>query len=261
MLKRLNYIAEKVFLYVRRFGWRGPIEMFRLYWLYLRGHAEPVFVRLYDDGDGIWIRPAMDLGIFHQVFVHDEYGFELATVPSTIIDAGANIGCASVYFARRFPEAKIAAIEPTPSTIELLKKNVAHRPNVMLLQAALWSENESIELVDEWNNHLAVRVQSISGDPGRVQVQGMTFQEVLMKSGFTSVDILKMDIEGAEEDVFTTAADWLPQVRKIIIEFHDDIRPGSESRILEVLHDIWRQTQMVVRGENVLIFPAPPETA
>lgn len=254
MISRLKYIAEKVTLYTRRFGWFGPILMLRLYWSYLRKQDEPVFVKLDKEGDGIWIRPLSDLGIFHQVFIHDEYGFEFEGDEETIIDAGANIGCASVYFSRRFPNAQIVAVEPTPSTFRMLERNVAARPNVKAVQAALWSKKAEIELVDEWQDHLAVRVQPTSKDSGRASVSGLPFSDFALMLGSETVDLLKMDIEGAEDDVFGCAEAWLPRVKKIVIEFHDDIRPGSTERILDVIKRVWGQVGTVVRGENVSVF-------
>lgn len=259
MIGRAGYIIEKVVLYTRRFGLFGPLLMFRLYWLYFRRRAEPVFVRLGKDRDGIWIRPASDLGIFHQVFIHDEYGFEIDGEVATIVDAGANIGCASIYFARRFPAARIVAIEPMPSTFEMLERNIVNRPNISARNAALWSENEQIELVDEWQNHLAVRVQRCSDSSGRVLVNGLTMWDIaeLFPSGV--IDILKIDIEGAEDEVFAAAPEWLEKVGHIIIEFHDGIRPGSQKRILDAIQRNWRSIRLVVRGENVLIFRAEKE--
>jgi FkbM family methyltransferase len=70
------------------------------------------------------------------------------TAPEFIIDAGANIGLASVYFASRFPNARILAIEPERKNFEILVKNVERYPNVQPILGALWGERAEVEVVD-----------------------------------------------------------------------------------------------------------------
>ena len=57
-------------------------------------------------------------------------------------------GFASIYFANKYPGAKIIAIEPEQSNFELLKDNIAPYPNIIPIQAALWHKNEEINLID-----------------------------------------------------------------------------------------------------------------
>jgi hypothetical protein len=90
----------------------------------------------------------MDLGTYQQIFIDKEYNFIANLPPETIIDAGANIGLASIYFANKFPEAKIIAIEPETENFELLKKNVVKYPNIIPLCAALWDTIGQIDLLD-----------------------------------------------------------------------------------------------------------------
>ena len=61
--------------------------------------------------------------------------------PRVVVDAGANIGLSTVFFANKFPQAKIVAIEPEPSNFAMLRDNVAPYPNVTPVQAALWKED------------------------------------------------------------------------------------------------------------------------
>ena len=74
--------------------------------------------------------------------------FEVEKPPRTLVDAGANIGLASLYFANRFPSANIIAIEPEQSNFDLLRKNVAPYETITPIRAALWHENGIIKLVD-----------------------------------------------------------------------------------------------------------------
>jgi hypothetical protein len=89
-----------------------------------------------------------DIFTFDQVFVYQGYDFDASPSPEIIIDAGANIGLASIYFANKYPEAKIIAVEPEESNFRLLRKNAAPYKNIIPLQAALWNKNEEICVVD-----------------------------------------------------------------------------------------------------------------
>lgn len=226
--------------------------MIWLYWLYTRKSVTPVFIRLDESAVGIWIRPGLDLGIFHQVFVHDEYGFHFDTEPCSIIDAGANIGCAAVYFARRFRDAKIICVEPTPSTFELLERNIEPLDNVQAVNMAVWCDNSSIEIADSSVHHLAIRVQPRSDSENTIPVDARTIESIMKIAGIKTLDLLKMDIEGAELEVFERPEEWLDAVQCLVIEFHERIRPGSEATIRNQIRQYWNYSEEC-RGENVIL--------
>ena len=94
------------------------------------GGKHPIFIRL----------KTSDFRTFLKIFRDREYELELGKEPQTILDAGANVGFASVYFAIKYPRAKIIAIEPESANFAQLKRNVAPYPNIIPVQAALWSE-------------------------------------------------------------------------------------------------------------------------
>src|SRR6266404_4664431 len=99
-----------------------------------RGLTQPISLRL----------KSSDLATYKKIFIDLEYDFPLAKSPSVIVDAGANVGFASVFFARKYPNARILAIEPETSNFALLKKNVQEYPNVIPIGAALWTDNKMI---------------------------------------------------------------------------------------------------------------------
>jgi tRNA G46 methylase TrmB len=86
-----------------------------------------------------------DIPTFNEVFYWGEYAFDIPKAPETIVDCGANIGLASVYFANRFPNAKIIAIEPEQSNFEMLQKNAAPYPNITCLQYGIWNRTTHLE--------------------------------------------------------------------------------------------------------------------
>lgn len=196
-----------------------------------------------------------DMPTFDQIFVKKEYEFAVQVPPQAIIDAGANIGLASIYFANRYPEATIIAIEPEASNYELLMKNTARYRNVIPLNAALWNKNEVINLVDpglgKWGfmTQEATQQSESFGDVSHL-VQGMTVDKIMDENGLNKVDILKIDIEGAEREVFSDTTRWLERVNSLIIELHERMKRGCDRSFYNGSNgfdDEWRQ------GENVYL--------
>jgi len=158
------------------------------------------------------------------------------------LDVGANIGLASIYFANKYPEATIVAIEPEESNFELLKKNVESYSNITPVQAALWDKNEDISLVDPGLDKCGFMTQEKdkkeknTGDilsqktniPECHQVRGMTVDKIMKDYNFAEVDILKIDIEGAEKEVFKDTSAWIGGVNSIIVELHEHMKSGCK---------------------------------
>lgn len=175
--------------------------------------------------------PSTDVSAFEQIFLRQEYGFEISRPPRTIIDAGANIGLASVYFASRFPAATIIAIEPEASNFAILQKNVLPYGNVVALRAALWHENRKINLVDPALGHWGFMTEAAGEgerQAGEVvhEVQARTLDRIMADHGIDHVDILKVDIEGAEREVFGDPSAWLGKVDALIVELHERLKSG-----------------------------------
>lgn len=172
-----------------------------------------------------------DVPTFDKIFIEEEYDFETTSSPKTIIDAGANIGLVSIYFANKYPKAKIIAIEPEKSNFALLKRNTSPYSNVIPVQAALWHKNEEINLVDpglgKWG--FMTEAESTSEDPhGNAchRVQAITVDKIMSDYNLDTVDIFKVDVEGAEKEVFSDTSAWLSKVDSIIIELHERMKTG-----------------------------------
>lgn len=89
-----------------------------------------------------------DVSLFDEIIVNAEYAWRSFPSPRVIVDAGANVGLTSVFYANAYRGAKIIAVEPEPSNFALLKKNVAPYPNIVAVQAALWNENTMLSIYD-----------------------------------------------------------------------------------------------------------------
>jgi FkbM family methyltransferase len=170
--------------------------------------------------------PSTDVSTYKQVVAREEYDIRLAKQPTTIIDAGANIGLASVYFASRFPEARILAIEPEAQNFQLLLKNTAPYPNVHAVHSALWSESGEIAVIDTGTGAWGFRTAAPGGESDSQSVRAATLDELLDEFGFDQVDLLKVDIEGAEVEVFADTSAWIDRVSVIVAELHERCRTG-----------------------------------
>lgn len=201
-----------------------------------------------------------DVPTFEQVFLNKEYQFTALVEPSVIMDAGANIGLASVLFASRYPQARIIAIEPEPGNYTMLEKNTSPYANITRVKAALWNKNDQINLVDSgsgnWGfmTHEANNTDAHSTDkltPATFSsVRALTISQVLREQGLNKIDILKLDIEGAEREVFDNADQWIDQVQSVIVELHDNMKPGC-SDSFELISGAF--THRWNRGENIYV--------
>src|SRR5205823_10345061 len=151
--------------------------------------------------------------------------------PDLIIDAGAHIGCAATRFALRYPGAKILAVEAERRNFEALRANMARFPNVQCIHAAVWGSHGRVALADPDEEAWAFRVQPLSEETSASShadyIPAVTVDELLAMAGAARIDLLKLDIEGAEKEVFNADVDkWLPRTRVMNIELHDRVTPG-----------------------------------
>jgi FkbM family methyltransferase len=206
-----------------------------------RGFDHPVHMRL----------KTTDLVTFRKIFIDREYGLELSNEPRWIIDAGANVGFASMFFARRYPGAKIVAIEPERENFALLQKNVRPYPNIIPMQAALWERTATLDLVDPGIGPWAFQVHEQGRAPtGKLvgTIAAVTVADLQKTHGMKTVDILKVDIEGGEKEVFDHSDGWLDSVGVVLIELHDRFKPGCTETFERRTRDFEFREQ---RGETI----------
>jgi FkbM family methyltransferase len=173
-------------------------------------------------------RGTSDVATYVQILVDEEYGFPLEGPPRTIVDAGANVGLASVWFALRYPHAHIVAIEPDAGNVGVLQQNCSPFPQITVVQAALWGRPGQLVLHDPGLGPWAFQVrEGHPSGPGEV-VTGLTVGELLARRDLdlSQIDLLKLDIEGSEKEVLETAEPWIDSVRALAVEVHDRFKPG-----------------------------------
>ena len=162
----------------------------------IRGYSHPVYVRA----------GTTDMWVVQEILLDEEYQCDLSDDPEVIIDAGANIGCTSVYYANKYPDALIIAIEPERSNYEMLLKNIEHYPNVRPINAALWWNHVSKLSVREDGCHAGFAFEP--NENGNINT--VTIGDLFNRYG--RIDILKLDIEGAERQILENADGWIDRV-------------------------------------------------
>lgn len=189
-----------------------------------------------------------DTGTFRQVFKEDQYRFRLKGV-ETVVDAGANIGLASIVFSNQFPNAQIVAIEPDKENYELLEKNV-NRYNVRIIRGGVWNKNTHLEIEDHGGGEWAYTVREVEQSSDQ-SIPAISLDEIMKTVGFKTIDLLKIDIEGSEKDVFMDGYEsWLPCTKYIIIEMHDHMKKGASKSVFKAISNY--NFSFKSRRENLL---------
>jgi FkbM family methyltransferase len=213
--------------YVEPFGVLAGTMVYRQ--LYLRSTDE-VSLRIPPCRTPILLRPkTTDLLTFEQVFMRHEYGIKLPFSPRHIVDAGANIGLATIYFANRFPDARIIALEPEPVNFDLLLRNTQAYSNVQAIRAGLWSRRATLSIENPADDPWAFRVCEAETPEGGLPA--VTVEDLMARLGTEQLDLLKMDIEGSEREVLRASAPWIDRVNAIVVELHDRLQPGCRDAL------------------------------
>lgn len=163
-----------------------------------------------------------DLAILYEVLARHCYAIPDSLLPPEklrrVVDAGANIGFSSLYFAARYPQATVLAIEPNPDNFALLQANTRAEPRIKQVQAALTPEAGQQVFIKTSGRASHFKMNR---DGKGVAVRGASLDELCTEHGFDRIDLLKIDIEGAERDIFADAS-FLRRVGVVVAELHGD---------------------------------------
>lgn len=176
-----------------------------------------------------------DLLVFNQVILQNEYKPLVELVAKFlhpdkiryIIDAGANVGVTSLYLNQAFPNASIVSVEPSAENFLALSRNAVYNGNEKIkpLQAALWFENGKLKISNAFRDRQewSLQVSADTSDDGNIEA--LTLGDMIRCSGFPFLDVLKIDIEGAERLLLSSEAflQELARVKFIAIELHEEV--------------------------------------
>jgi FkbM family methyltransferase len=174
-------------------------------------------------------RLRMDDVVVIFIFGVGEYDVDLAPLGEvrSLLDLGANVGLASIYLSDRLRPRHVVCAEPAPDSFRLLTVNLERNlPSALPLQAAVVPESGSYRIETE---HPPGQVKVV---PGEGTVEGMTVSEILDRAGLESVDLMKIDIEGGEQEIFGRAGDWAERVGAILGEVHPPLTVAAAQTVL-----------------------------
>ncbi len=147
-----------------------------------------------------------------------------------IIDAGGHIGAAAIAFARAFSHSTVVCIEPHPDNYEIACANTKEYPNVIVLNAALTAEPGTIGLFDRgtgnWGYTILDKPLDVETPTGIGEVKCVTVQQIIQEYEKTGIDIMKLDVEGAEREILENSASWMQDCELLLAELHDRIISG-----------------------------------
>jgi FkbM family methyltransferase len=182
-------------------------------------------------------RGRTDLGVLSHFYKEGYYIQDTLEMPvRTILDCGANIGDETARFRLHYPNAEIIAVEADPDNAALLRGSFSSDPLTTVVDGAVWYEDTELTLCkNEGGNPEA---SFVSAEPtGGNKVKAYSIPSLLKRRGWTSIDILKLDIEGAEFDLFSKNVEWIGCVKSLVFEVPDAERPGTLQLIFDRLKD------------------------
>jgi FkbM family methyltransferase len=165
-----------------------------------------------------------------------EWQFQKSNV---FIDIGANIGAVSLFVdsfnlnRENDNKIKVYAVEPEPHNISILKQNIINNPveRITVVENAIWHKEETVSINNRGGNSSIVGVK----DDERSYVKAITLKTLFTTYSITEVDVMKIDIEGAEFDlIINTPDEILGKVNRLVLEF-DQSFDGSFGRMIEKL--------------------------
>ncbi|MFI6294353.1 FkbM family methyltransferase [Nonomuraea sp. NPDC050790] len=162
----------------------------------------------------------------------------------TIVDLGANTGLAAAYLTARYRPATLVAVEPIPQNLTMLRRNAALSPTPWTIEDAaiaahagerefavsgMWCNCTCIPEVAKLRKSRPYRLENRLERPS-VTVRTVTMDDLLTRRRIDRVDLLKVDIEGGEIEIFDGVRGWMERVERVVMEIHDKYIDGARVR-------------------------------
>jgi FkbM family methyltransferase len=162
--------------------------------------------------------------LYREIFARQQYYFRAECEAPLILDCGANIGMASLYFKWLYPKSRVRAFEPDPATFRLLKQNIAQNNlDVEAHNCALWDQDGKVNFFVDPSNP-GTLLMSTNGSRLKGELIEVPARRL---SNFIdgTVGLLKLDVEGAEHKVLGDLVQTgkIDAIRQMVIEYHHRI--------------------------------------
>jgi FkbM family methyltransferase len=206
-----------------------------------------------------------DASTFAQIFLENQYNMRrlgryqeirrlydalVSCGTPLILDGGANIGLSTLYFRKNWPQAHIVAVEPEVRNCDMFRTNTKNLSGITLVNGALAAFPGQAAIVNPEAEAWAYRT-ALVGDPNGGGMQAVSVNDLIAAGEPARPFIAKIDIEGAEFDLFSANTEWIEAFPILIIELHDWLLPkeSSSRTFLKAIGGL--QRDFLFYGENV----------
>jgi len=179
-----------------------------------------------------------ELEVIREIFLDDEYKVALQRDPEVIFDLGSNIGASILFFHSRYPNARIVGVEPDPKTFSAATGNVGHLPSVTLMNVAVAGRLARRTFHSSSESAFSSFTEFTGPQPHSqaLTVPSMTIDSIMEETHVDTVDLMKIDIEGAEFEAIQAFV-GLAAVNVLVGEFHADLSGRTLPDFVALLDD------------------------
>ncbi len=210
-----------------------------------------------------------DLMVFKQIIMHEEYLNVINIIKSknikinNIVDLGSNIGLSAIFFNTHFPHAKIISVEPDPGNYETLQTNIKNNniSNVEFLNAGVWYTNTQLNIEQNFRDKKdwSITVKEVDhASLDKNSIRGITIENLMHQYSLETIDLLKIDIEGAERFIFDekiSSIQFLNNVKVLAIELHEEYvdRVQFENNLIKYGFSLFHSGELTIGVNTSLI--------
>jgi FkbM family methyltransferase len=184
------------------------------------------------------------LFLHREMFLERPYvrrGFYKPSAGQTVIDIGANIGWFAVFLQSRAQEIRVHCFEPGAAAIECLRANVEANglgKFISVYPVAVSDRIGTSRLARHARSYERRLVETVESVEAADAVETITLEHAVEMTGAGSIDLLKIDVEGAEiEIVLGSGIDVWKPVRRVALEYHEYLRPGCQNALIKALRE------------------------
>ena len=171
-----------------------------------------------------------------------------------VFDVGANCGATTVHLARHYPQAQVHSFEPGAEPRAHLERNVATLPNVHVHPIGLFDVDQEVPLYHGDGDSITASVlrRDVNLDDSEL-VQLRAAGPWAASHGIDRIDVLKVDVEGAESEVITSLAGLLPTVKVLYLEYDSRRARRALATLIEPTHELYTGVLFLDQGECIYL--------
>jgi len=245
LLYPYNMVSERI-QYINKFWMKKWLRVRKL----LKNKNWIVSLKLENLIEKIYIRSwTSDYDVFNQIFLNKEYEYNIEFTPKVIIDCWANNWLSAVYFANKYPKAKIIAVEPENSNFQILNKNIKSYKNILPIKKWIWDKETNLVITNPTWTKWWFQVEESDLNEW---LKATTINKIMDDYNIDFIDILKIDIEWSEKKVFeNNSSNWLNKTKYIFVETHERYVKWCEQIIKEKAKEFWFKLDS--KWENLIL--------